>query len=315
MPIAASDGTRLYWRADGREDLPALVLINSLGTDHAMWTPVLDGLLRRFKVIRYDTRGHGASDAPPGDYSIGMLARDTLAVADAAGARTFVLCGVSLGGMTAAWLAARHPDRVERAVLANTAASMDPANMQQRIDAVRAGGMQAVVQTSVARFLTPRYLARSTPYAATLERTMRSLDPVGYGGCCAAIRDLAIEPLVPTIRVPVMVVVGSDDPSTPPARGRALAAAIPRASVVELKSFHFSHAEQPAAFLAAVVPFLAGDAGAGATKAAKATKATKTKQATRGRTTTATPKQRDRTKRATAKRAPAKRSRARAGRA
>lgn len=259
MPFAVSDGARLYWRADGRDDRPALVLVNSLGTDHAMWTPVLDGLLRHFKVIRYDSRGHGASDAPPGDYSIGMLARDTLAVADAAGTDRFVLCGVSLGGMTGVWLAARHPDRVRRAVLANTAAAMDPAGIQQRIEAVRAAGMPAVVQASIGRFLSPRYRTRGTPYAASLERTMRALDPVGYAGCCAAIRDMALGSEVAKIRVPVMVVVGSDDPSTPPDKGRALAAAIQGASVVELKSFHFSHAEQPARFVAEVVPFLAAE--------------------------------------------------------
>ncbi len=259
MPFAVNNGARLYWRADGRGDRPALVLINSLGTDHAMWTPVLDALLRHFLVIRYDSRGHGASDAPPGDYSIELLARDTLAVADAAGADRFVLCGVSLGGMTGVWLAARHPDRVRRAVLANTAAAMDPAGMQQRIEAVRANGMQAVAQASIARFLSPRHLARATPYAASLERTMLALDPQGYAGCCAAIRDMALGPEVAKIRVPVMVVVGSDDPSTPPDKGRALAAGIQGATAIELKSFHFSHAEQPTKFVAQVVPFLAAE--------------------------------------------------------
>src|SRR5215831_18913893 len=106
MPFAIAEGARIYHRVEGREDLPPLVLVHGLGLDHGMWDPQMPALLRRFRVLRVDLRGHGASDAPAGDYSIEQLSRDVLAAADAAGFDHFAYCGLSLGGAIGQWLGA-----------------------------------------------------------------------------------------------------------------------------------------------------------------------------------------------------------------
>ncbi len=260
MPFVHCDGTRIYWRVDGRPENPPLLLVNSLGSDHAMWSPVLDGLVRAFRVIRMDTRGHGASDAPPGDYTLERLGRDALAVADAAGAARVHFAGVSLGGMTGMWIAAHAPERIDRLVLANTSASVDPANYDTRIAAVRRDGMAAVTEAVLERFFTPSYRARDTAHHATVRETLLQTDPGGYAGCCAAIRDMALMPLLPSIRAATLVIAGSVDPATPPDHGRRIAQAIPGASFVELPTAHFSHSERPVRFVDLVVPFLQGRA-------------------------------------------------------
>src|SRR4051812_23437177 len=126
MPFIQIGEARLYWRCDGAEDRPALLLGNSIGTDHCLWDPVMPQLTRAFRVVRFDMRGHGASETPAGEYSIEGLARDALAVADAAGARRFHYAGISLGGMLGMWLGANAPERVEKLVLCNTTAYFGP---------------------------------------------------------------------------------------------------------------------------------------------------------------------------------------------
>lgn len=260
MPFVHCDGARIYWRVDGRPENPPLLLVNSLGSDHAMWAPVLDGLVRAFRVIRMDTRGHGASDAPAGDYTLERLGRDALAVADAAGAARFHFAGVSLGGMTGMWIAAHAPERVDRLVLANTSATVDPTVYDARIAAIRRDGMAAVADAVLGRFFTPGYIARATPHYATVRETLLQTDPGGYTGCCAAIRDMALMPHLPSIRAATLVIAGSFDPATPPDHGHRIAQAIPGASIVELPTAHFSHSERPGRFVDLVVRFLQGSA-------------------------------------------------------
>lgn len=259
MPFVNCDGARIYWRADGLPELPPLVLVGSLGSDHAVWNPVMAGLTRQFRVIRMDSRGHGASDAPPGDYSLERLGRDVLAVADAAGAPRFHYAGLSIGGMIGMWLGAQAPDRIDRLVLTNTSAWMDAKAMEQRIATVRAEGMRAIADAVIARWFTPGYAARNTEHRATTLATLLAMDPVGYTGCCAAIRDMALEPLLPRIAPATLVIAGSLDPSTPPEMGRRLAAAIPHATCLELPTAHFSHSERPRRWTEWVVRFLQGE--------------------------------------------------------
>lgn len=258
MPFVHCDGARIWWRADGRPDAPALVMLNSLGSDHAVWEPVMRGLARHFRVIRLDARGHGASDAPAGDYTLERLGRDVLAVADAAGAQRFHLLGLSLGGMTAMWIAGTHPARIDRLVLTNTSATSEPKGIGERIAAVRAQGMPAVADAVLARWFTPRFTSRRTGHQASVRETLLSIDPVGYAGCCAAIRDMALTPLLPRITAPTLVITGRFDASTPPEQGRRIAQTIPRAHCLELPTAHFSHSEQPGRFVDWVVRFLQG---------------------------------------------------------
>src|SRR5882672_9127334 len=145
MPFVNADGARIYWRCDGREDRPALLLGNSIGTDHSLWDSIVPDLARSYRVLRFDMRGHGASDAPAGDYTIERLARDALAVADAAGAPHFSYAGISLGGMVGMWLGVNAAERVARLALCNTAAHLPPESWATRIAAVRGGGMGAIV--------------------------------------------------------------------------------------------------------------------------------------------------------------------------
>src|SRR5918999_5377346 len=144
MPLLKLADTTCYYRLDGRDDRPVLMLSHSLGQDHGMWDPQVPTLSEHFRVLRYDIRGHGASAATPGEYSIEQLGKDALALADALGIDRFAFCGLSLGGMIALWLASNAPPRLTAVVLANTSARPGSERMEARRKAVLAGGMQAV---------------------------------------------------------------------------------------------------------------------------------------------------------------------------
>lgn len=238
MPFVQNDGARLYWRCDGPDGAPALLLSNSIGTDHALWEPVMPALMRAFRVIRYDARGHGASDAPPGDYSIERLGRDALAVANAAEARRFHFAGISLGGMTGMWLGAHAPERIERLALCNTTPHSGPEAWTARIAAVRAGGMAAIVDMVMLRFFTPAYVKQADARFASVRRSFLATDAGGYTGCGAAIRDMDQRADLPRIQAPTLVIAGTHDQATPPAEGRAIAQAIPGARYAELPCAH-----------------------------------------------------------------------------
>lgn len=257
MPFAIRDGVRLYWRVDGEEDRPPLVLLNSIGTDLSLWDACLPHLLPAFRVLRLDTRGHGASDAPGGDYDLAMLAADVAAVMDAAGMTSAAVAGVSLGGMVAMHLALDRPARVSALALVCTSATMDAAAWEDRVAAVRAGGMAAIVDTAMARFLSPGF-ARSHPaVAAGLRRGLLTMAAAGYAGAGAAIRDMKLLDRLPGIAVPTLVVAGDRDISTPfDPHGATLANAIPGAVVRHLDAAHLAPIEAPAALAAELRRFL-----------------------------------------------------------
>lgn len=258
MPFAFNGDARLYYRVDGRADAPPLLTVSSLGSDHSMWDPVLPALTRRFRVIRMDKRGHGASDVTGGDYSMDLLGADALAVADAAGAEQFGYLGLSIGGMIGMWLGAHAPARVRRLVLANTAAQADPARFEERITQVMLGGMKSVADAVLGRFFTAGYAARRTVHYETVRQTLLAIDPVGYAGCCAAIRDMDLVPLLTRIQAPVLVIGGSIDQSTPAEQGRRIAQMVSDGRFVELPTAHFGHSEQPGRFVDLSVTFLTG---------------------------------------------------------
>lgn len=256
MPFVDRAGVRIYWRRDGHTAAPPLLLSNSLGTDCAFWDPVMPRLTEYFHVVRMDTRGHGASDAPAGPYTLVMLTDDALAVADAAGLARFAFAGVSMGGAIGMDLAIRHPARLTRLMLSNTAASFPAEVFDQRVAAVTAGGMAAVVDGVLQRFFTDGFRRRDGAVLASVRSTLLSLDPVGYIGCCHAVRDTRLEAGLAAITTPTLVLVGDHDLSTPPEKGRAIAAAIPGARLASLPTAHLAHPEQPAAFIDLAVPFL-----------------------------------------------------------
>jgi len=258
LPFVNSNNARLFYRLEGMAEKPVLVLSHSIGTDHAMWAPQVPDLLPHFQVLRYDTRGHGASEVTKGDYSIELLGRDVLGLADSLGMPKFSFCGLSLGGAIGQWLGVNAADRLTYLVLANTAPKFgERSNWETRIKMVRDGGMAAFVDMALQRFFSPNTLLHSTACASAVKSVFLGTDPAGYVGCCAALRDFDSHQILRNIRVPTLVISGDRDISTPWAgNGEVLAREIPHARSLELPAAHLSNLERPRSFLAALFEFL-----------------------------------------------------------
>ena len=255
--VTTGDGCRIAWRCDGPADAPVLLLSNSLGTSMDMWAPQLAAWTQRFRVLRYDQRGHGASYAPAGAYSLDRLGRDVVELLDALGIASVDFCGLSLGGMTGQWLAIREPARLRRLVLANTSSFMGPPSAwDARIGAVRAQGMAPLAQASVERWFTQGFAAAAPDAIAPIAAMLQATDRAGYAGCCAAIRDMDMRRTAALIAAPTLVIGGTLDPATPPAHSDALVRTIPGSRLVMLAAAHLSNVEQPDAFARAVLDFL-----------------------------------------------------------
>lgn len=256
MPVVTNGAVRIYWRGDGDITKPALVLGNSLGTDFSLWDPILNALMNDFYVVRYDMRGHGGSDAPPGDYTLNQLADDVQAVIAAARLTAYDYCGISLGGMVGMELAARRPAGLRRVVLSNTAAQFDAGIWDTRMEAIKQGGMPAIIDAVIGRFFTPEFVAQNSIALRSVRNNVLSQAGHGYSGCCAAIRDMELLPRLAHINVPALVVVGDFDLSTPLARGQKLVESIAGATLVTVPCAHIPTTEIPERYLQAIVPFL-----------------------------------------------------------
>jgi len=258
MPFATVGNTRLFYRLEGRADRPVLVLSHSIGTDLGLWAPQVEDLLPHFQILRYDTRGHGASDAPEGDYTIDQLGNDLLGLVDALGISRFAFCGLSMGGAVGQWLARRAPERLTSLILANTSPRFGPReNWQTRIRAVLDGGMEAIVPLAMQRFFCQQALSRNCVYLEGVKSVLLGTNPIGYAGCCAVLRDFDSEAWLSEIRVPTLVIAGDGDISTPwEGHGDVLAREIPGARSVRLPAAHLSNLECPRSFTAALLEFL-----------------------------------------------------------
>jgi 3-oxoadipate enol-lactonase len=257
MPFAEVSSGRIHYRFDGDADAPVLAFSNSLGIDLSMWDRQVAALQRSFGILRYDGRGHGASLAAPGPYTIELLARDVVDLLDHAHIARVHFCGLSLGGMVGMWLGAHEPARVERLILANTAAQLGPRETwDARIEAVRKGGMASIASTVVDRWFTPAFRDRSPADVEAVRRMLLATSAEGYVACCEAIRDMDQRGELAAIRSRTLVIAGRHDPATPPATCRMLANAILGARLVELSTAHLSNIEAADLFNAAVVDFL-----------------------------------------------------------
>lgn len=257
MPFVNIDNVRIFYRLEGSDDRPVLVMSHSLGCDHGQWDVQTRDLLPYFRILRHDMRGHGASDIPPNDYSIDRLGRDVMAIVDALGIEKFAFCGLSIGGLIGQWLGASAPNRITHLVLANTSPRMDTSAMETRRRTVLENGMAAVADAVMGRFFSPETLARHDPDVASVRRTLLNTDPRGYAGCCAAIRDADQTGLLAQIRIPALIISGDCDVSTPWAgHGEVLAREIPNARVVHLPTAHLSNLERPRSFSSALCDFL-----------------------------------------------------------
>jgi 3-oxoadipate enol-lactonase len=261
MPFVTINGEEFHVQVDGPEGAPALLLCNSLSSDLTMWDDQVPVWSKRYRIIRYDQRGHGRS-AVHGSYSMDQLGQDAVGVMDALGVRTAHWCGLSLGGMVGMWMLTHAPERIERAVLANTAAYMGPAALWNgRIETARRGGMEALVEPTIERWF-PEHFRKAAPDTMERMRAMILRTPVaGYQGCCAAIRDMDQRQTIRGISRPVLVIIGARDPATKPADGELIASSIPDAQTVTLDAAHISNVEQPEAFASAVLDFLSQPTG------------------------------------------------------
>ena len=258
MPFATIRGVRMFYRLQGNAGQPVLILSHSISTDNAMWDLQADGLLPYFQVLRYDTRGHGASEATAGEYSVEMLGKDILGLADALEIPQFAFCGLSLGGAIGQWVAVHAPQRVTHLVLANTSPQFVPrANWETRIGAVLKGGMPTVVDLSMQRFFSADALAKHNPHVGSIRSVFLGTDPVGYLGCCAALRDMNHVELIRQIKAPTLVISGDRDVATPwSGHGERLAQEIPGAKAIHLTAAHLSNIERPHSFTTALLEFL-----------------------------------------------------------
>ncbi len=255
--FAAIDGARIRYRLDGPIGAPLLMLSNSLGTHLDMWEAQLPEFSRRFRVLRYDSRGHGLSEVTRGPYQIERLARDVVGLLDELRIERTDFCGLSMGGMVGMWLGIHATQRVGRLVLCNTAPRIGSAERwNTRIDAVNKGGTRAIADALLELWLTRRF-RDAHPDQAQRMRAMLVATPVaGYVASCAAVRDMDQWAALPRIASRTLIIAGTHDAVTPPADGRRMAELIPESKLVELDAAHISNVEAAESFAAEVLAFL-----------------------------------------------------------
>jgi 3-oxoadipate enol-lactonase len=234
----------LHYRINGPHDGTPVLLMNALGTTLDLWSEQANRLEQTFRVIRYDTRGHGESAAPAGDYTLDELGEDALRVLDAVGAETAHICGISLGGLTAMWLGIYQPSRVRSLVLADTAARVGTAERwSDRIAKARAEGMAAIADLNMPNWFTPAFRERAPETVARFHSMVASCSVDGYIGCCAALRDADLHPILKGVRAPTLVIAGEQDPSTTVGDAELICRAIPNATLVTLPAAHLANVE------------------------------------------------------------------------
>jgi 3-oxoadipate enol-lactonase len=233
----------------GPQDAPALVLSNSLGATLAMWDPQAEALAARFRLVRYDTRGHGESGVPPGPYDIADVGQDLLDLLDHLGVERAHVVGLSLGGMTGMWLGIHAPERLDRLVLLCTSAKLGPPETwSDRARTVRAEGTAAVAEAGVGRWLTERFRAEHPDTAEWLRAMIASQPDEGYAECCGVIERMDQIAALPSIKAPTLVIAGAQDPATPPEHAERIVAGIPDARLEVLDpAAHVANVEQPEA--------------------------------------------------------------------
>jgi 3-oxoadipate enol-lactonase len=237
----------MHWRVAGKSGAPAILFANSLGTDCRLWDETAEMLGNDWRIVLYDKRGHGLSEATAGPYSISLLADDLLALADHLNLKTFALVGLSIGGQIAQHVAAYAPERIAALVLADTAAQIGSAeSWNARIEAVNGQGLAAIADAVMQRWFTPDFQATRADDLAGWRAMLCATTPAGYNAACAALRDADLTAVLKTITAPTLVVAGEGDQSTPPELVRAMASGIPGASFTLIESCgHIPPAEQP----------------------------------------------------------------------
>jgi 3-oxoadipate enol-lactonase len=257
LPTANVPGAQLHFELEGPATAPVVLFSNSLGTTHRMWDPQIAAFAKHFRVLRYDTRGHGNSSAPGGPYCVEQLAADALALLDTLHLDRVHFCGLSLGGMTGMFLGATLSSRFRKLVLSNTAPKIGVAETwNARIAAVRSGGMKSIAGGVIERWFTPDFRAAHPSETSAALAMLESCNPEGYVSACAAVRDADFRHLIGRIALPTLAVTGTHDPVTPPSDARFIQQAIPGAEYLELAAAHISNVEARGHFNREVLAFL-----------------------------------------------------------
>jgi 3-oxoadipate enol-lactonase len=258
MPFAELKQGRIHYELVGAANAPVLMFSNSLGTNLSMWDAQMPEVRKKFRVLRYDKRGHGQSSVPSAPYTIEQLGRDAVALLDSLQIDTIHFCGLSIGGQTGMWLGVNARHRLSKLVLCNTGAKIGSSEVwNTRIDAVRQGGVKAVSGAVIERWFTAGFRAKEPAIVSRIQQMLESTNPEGYAGCCAAVRDFDYREKLSDIQTPTLVIAGTHDPATPPVDGRFAAERIPGARYVELEAAHLSNWEDRDRFTAEVSQFLA----------------------------------------------------------
>jgi 3-oxoadipate enol-lactonase/4-carboxymuconolactone decarboxylase len=258
MPfVTQNDGCRIFYRAEGPVDAPAVIFSNSLGCDHIMWQPQADALKHKHRVVRYDQRGHGASDVPDGVYPLERLGADVIGIADHLGLKTFHFCGLSMGGLTGQWLGIHEGKRLITLMLADTSPHFRPPEMwDQRMGMIRDGGMAAISDMVLGRFFTESFHKCDPGTVSDFRDVLEQTNPQGYLGCSAMLKDADTHGELKQITTPTLIISGRHDQSTPPERGEMIAAEINGAVHVVLDAAHISNAERPDDFTRTLAGFI-----------------------------------------------------------
>jgi 3-oxoadipate enol-lactonase len=261
MQIEAN-GNTVNYEISGRDDGPVVMLSHSLACSTVMWVPQLPALEAHYRVVNYDTRGHGASGAPAGAYSLDQLGDDAVALMDALGLEAVHWVGLSMGGMIGQNLALRRPERLRSLGLCDTSSRI-PAEAgpvwEERIEIVGQQGMQALLDSTLERWFTAPFLAAAEDRVAPIREAILATPVEGFIGCCQAIRRLDYTDRLGEIEKPTLIIVGEEDQGTPVAASEAIKAGIAGSKLVVLpQAAHLSNIEQAEAFTGALMEFLGG---------------------------------------------------------
>ena len=254
-----ANGITFNYTIDGPEAAPCVVFSNSLATTYAMWDEQAAALKSKYRVLRYDQRGHGGTDAPPGRYAYDTLIADAVALMDALGVAKAWFGGLSMGGATALGLAQQHPGRVHGIMICDHACKSTPATSQQweeRIVAARENGMEGLVEPTIARWFPPGIRAKNPPYIDKVKAMIRATPVDGFIGCAAALANHDYNSKVETVKCPVLFMVGEND-GTAPAAMKDMHVRLPGSKYVELAGAgHISNLDRPAEFTKAIQDFV-----------------------------------------------------------
>lgn len=257
MPTFTSQDAEINYQTFGDAAKPALVFSNSLGTNFKMWQPQIDHFQQDFFVICYDTRGHGASSAPQGPYTLDQLGQDVVNLLDHLNIEKAAFCGISMGGLTGQWLAINKPERFSHVVVCNTAAKIGQEQAwNERAALVREQGLAPIASTAAGRWFTEPFIQSNTATVATLSNDLGAGSPEGYASCCEALAKADVREQLKDIQVPVFIVAGQQDPVTTVADGEFMQQRIANAELFEINASHISNIEQPEAFNQAVQAFI-----------------------------------------------------------